>query len=160
MNETLSHFFVNKNFKNNLFFPLGFCHIKSTWFQNLCWNRLRATGTSPYFSNCLVCLPVLWEVNVVWASYSFSSSRVDIQGLLGSLSLCGRIRPRSGWFVFSIGPVVPGLLFQGWKPQVWTMRQKDENKNVKKKVKWHFVGLSTFCLKLGLSSFGIPAINI
>lgn len=117
VNETLSHFLVNKNLKNNLFFPLGLCHIKSTWFQNLCWNRLRATETSPYFSNCLVCLPVLWEVNVVWASYSFSRSRVDIQGLLGSLSLvCFQYRASCSRITFS-GLKITSLDYEakGWE---------------------------------------------
>lgn len=143
-----------KIWKINYFFLWGFVTLNSLGFSIYVANRLRGTGTLPSFSNWLLCFCVLWEVNVVWAPCSFSSSPVNIQGLLGSLSLPGWQRPRSGWFVFSIGPAVPGLLFQGWKPQVWTLRQTAENKNVKRKVRWHFVGIVDFLFET------IPAVNI
>ena len=99
--------------------------------------------------------------DAVWAPCSFPSSRLNVHCPLGSSSLSGQPRPRSGWFVFTIGPAVPGLLFQSWKPQIWTLRQKAENKNVKKNVKELFVRLSPFCSELSLSLvFSIPAINI
>lgn len=135
VNETLSHFLVSKNLKENFFSPWEFVTLNPLGLSICVENRLRGTATLSYFSNWRLCLPVLWEVSVVWALCSFSSSRVNIRCPLDGSSLSGQPCPRSGWFVFSIGPAVPGLSFQSWKPQVWTLRQKTENKNVKKKVK-------------------------
>lgn len=161
MNETLSHFCVNKTFKKNFFSSWEFVTLNVLGLNIYGENRLRGTGTSSHFSHWLLAFLSCKKWPCLGALF-LPSSRLNSHCLLGSSSLSGETRPRSGWFVFTIGPAVPGLLFQSWKPQVWTLRQKAENKNVKKNVKEVSVRLSPFCSELSLSLvlFSIPAINI